>query len=130
MGITQALSTAVAGLHANQSSLSLVAANVANAETPGYVRKTSNQVTSSSGNLGVSVRTVGVNRLLDQNIQRQLRTESSGGAYADLRARLYSQLQNVYGPPSSETTLTATFNKFTDALQAFTTSPEDVSTRA
>jgi flagellar hook-associated protein 1 FlgK len=130
MGITQALTTAVAGLRVTQANLSLVAANVSNAETPGYVRKTPNQIATSAGSYGVSVRTTGVNRELDQHIQRQLRTESSGGAYAELRARLYTQLQNVYGPPSSDTTISATFNNFTTALQAFTTSPEDVSARA
>src|SRR5688500_3098779 len=130
MGISQALTTAVAGLRVTQANLSLVSANVANAETPGYARKTPNQITTSAGGYGVSVRTVAVDRMLDQHVQRQLRTESSGGAYADLRARMYTQLQNIYGPPSSETTLSATFNAFTEALQAFTTSPEDVSTRS
>lgn len=130
MGITQALTTAVAGLKANQNAMSLVAANVANAETPGYVKKTANQITTSAAGLAVSVRTAGVNRELDIHIQRQLRTESSGGAYADLRARMYNQLQTIYGPPSSDTTLSATFNAFTTALQAFSTSPEDVSTRS
>lgn len=130
MGLTQALTTAVAGLRVTQSNLSLVSANVANAETPGYARKTSNQITTSAGGFGVSVRAIGVNRELDQHIQRQLRTESSGGAYADLRARMYTQLQNIYGPPSSDTTLSATFDDFTTSLQAFTTSPEDVSARA
>src|SRR3989304_2671724 len=37
MGLSQALSAAAAGLRVTQAGLSLVAANVANAETPGYV---------------------------------------------------------------------------------------------
>ena len=42
MGLSQALSTAMSGLRATQASISLVGSNVANAETPGYVRKTVN----------------------------------------------------------------------------------------
>ena len=49
MSLTQALATAVSGLRANQAGLSLVAANVANADTPGYVRKTPVQITSAAG---------------------------------------------------------------------------------
>nr|MBA2400846.1 hypothetical protein [Bradyrhizobium sp.] len=40
MSISQALNTASSGLRATQAGLSLIASNVANAQTPGYVRKT------------------------------------------------------------------------------------------
>ena len=48
MSLTQALNSAVSGLRVTQSGLALVAANVANAETPGYVRKTQTQVATSA----------------------------------------------------------------------------------
>ena len=44
MSLSQALAAAISGLRVNQTSLTLVAANVANAGTPGYVRKTVDQV--------------------------------------------------------------------------------------
>src|SRR4051794_22898543 len=124
MSLAQALSTAVSGLRVSQSGLALVAANVANADTPGYVRKTMDQVATSAGGLGVSVRVAAVNRELDQYIQRQLRTETSGGAYADLRANFYQRLQQLYGDPGSPTTLESIFNDFSGALQTLATSPE------
>ena len=40
MSLSQALSTSTAGLRTAQAALTLIASNVANAETPGYVRKT------------------------------------------------------------------------------------------
>ena len=49
MSLSQALSTALTGLRASQAGLTLVAGNVANAETPGYVRKSVNQITSYAG---------------------------------------------------------------------------------
>lgn len=127
MGLSQALSTAMSGLRANQAALSLVSANVANAETPGYVRKTANQVQMATGAGGV--QTVGVNRALDEYIQAQLRTETSGASYARVRANFLANLQNVYGDPSSSSTLEATFNTLTSALQALSTSPESQSAR-
>lgn len=127
MGLSQALSTAMSGLRANQAALSLVSANVANAETPGYVRKTANQVQMATGAGGV--QTVGVNRALDEYIQAQLRTETSGASYARVRANFLANLQNVYGDPSSSSTLETTFNTLTSALQALSTSPESQSAR-
>jgi flagellar hook-associated protein 1 FlgK len=129
MSLAQALATAVSGLRASQAGLALVASNVANAETPGYVRKTMDQVASSVGGLSGSVRITAVNRELDQYIQRQLRTETSGGAYADMRARFYERLQQLYGDPGSATALETTYNNFTSALQSLTTSPESSTAR-
>jgi flagellar hook-associated protein 1 len=129
MSLSQALATAVAGLRTSQAALSLVAGNVANAETPGYVRKTATQVETAAGDFGVSVRIDAINRVLDQYIQRQLQVETSGASYADLRAQFYDQLQRVYGVPGSDSALETTFNNFLTTLQGLSTSPESVSAR-
>ncbi len=127
MSLSQAISAAVSGLNATQSNLSLVAANVANADTPGYIRKTAGQVTISSD--GISVRVASINRELDTYVQRQLQTETSGASYADLKAQIYGQLQGLYGTPGSNSALDTIFNNFTTALQALTTTPDDPSAR-
>src|SRR3954453_14652495 len=111
MSISQALNTSMSGLRATQAGLSLIASNVANAQTPGYVRKTMQLSTSASGD-GGSVRVGSINRELDQYLQRQLRVESAGGAYADLRASFYQRLQGLYGAPGSDSSLETAFNKF------------------
>jgi flagellar hook-associated protein 1 len=129
MGLTQALSSAYSGLQADQASLALVSANVANANTPGYTRKTLNQIVSSAGG-NIDVRTADVQRALDQYVQRQLRTENSGASYADTRAQMYQQLQDVYGQPGSANALETVYNNFTGALQALSTSPADPSAQS
>src|SRR5882757_815098 len=129
MGLSQALSTAMSGLRATQASLSLVSSNVANAETPGYVRKTLNQVTGTTGAYGSSVLIAGVNRQLDEFLQAQLRTETSGAAYADVRSDFLTNLQGVYGNPDSTGTIEDAYNKFLTAIQGLSTSPESQSAR-
>src|SRR6185369_10392665 len=130
MSITQALNTALSGLKATQAGMSLIASNVANAQTPGYVRKTLDVASSTAGDAGSSVRVVGINRELDKYVQSQLRTETSGGAYADLRANFYSQLQGIYGDPSSSTSLESVFSNFTSAVQSLVTSPDSTAARS
>src|SRR5678816_990511 len=129
MGLSQALSTAMSGLRATQASLSLVSSNVANAETPGYVRKTLNQDTGTTGQFGSSVLITGVNRQLDEFLQTQLRTETSGAAYADVRSSFLSNLQGVYGNPDSTGTIEDAYNKFLTAVQGLSTSPDSQSAR-
>ena len=130
MNLSDALTTALAGLRVTQASLSVTAGNVANAKTPGYVVETSNQVEIAAGDAGVSVNTAGINRELDTLVQGQLRTESSGGSYADTLSQLYQQLQQVYGTPGSSSSIDTAFNNFTTALQNLTTSPSDYSAQS
>jgi flagellar hook-associated protein 1 FlgK len=129
MSLSQALATAVTGLRATQAGLSVVASNVANADTPGYVRKTPVQVTTAAGQLSVSVRVAAINRELDQYVQRQLRVESAGASYADLRARFYDRLQSVYGVPGSGNALETVFNDVMSALETLSTTPESAAAR-
>jgi flagellar hook-associated protein 1 FlgK len=129
MGLSQALNTAMSGLRATQSSLALVSSNVANAETPGYVKKTVNQVAGQTGDYGSSVLINGVNRQLDTYLQSQVRTETSGASYAAVRSTYLSTLQTVYGNPDESGTIEFAFNNLLTALQGLSTSPDSQSAR-
>ena len=131
MSISQALSSALAGVQVTQQGLSVIAGNVANANTPGYVDESLNQTELvSSGMPGISVNSDGINRNLNALVQSQLWTETSGGSYADTASGLYQQLQNVYGTPGSTTSLDALFNSFTSSLQTLSSSPSSYSNQA
>jgi len=131
MGLSQALSSALAGVNTTQRGLSVIAGNVANANTPGYVEESIKTIeTGTPGQGGTSVDTAGINRNLDVLLQNQLWTESSGGSYADTAAQLYQQLQQVYGTPGSSSSLDAVFGNFTTALQALSTDPASYSNQA
>ena len=129
MSLGQVINAATSGLQVTQQALSVVAGNVANAQTPGYIRKSLNQI-STAGAGSIGVRSAGIQRALDQLIQTQLRTETSGGAYADSLAKLYQQLQSLYGSPGSSTGLDTLFNNFTAALQNLSTSPSSFSVQS
>src|SRR3954471_2711550 len=131
MSLSSALTTAMAGLRANQAALTIVSSNVANAKTPGYVAQGINQIeVAGGGGNGTSVRINGVNRQLDQYIQAQLRTETSGGAYASQIADILSQLQTVYGTPGEAGTLETAFSNLTGALQGLSASSGSSSAQA
>src|SRR5882757_6158913 len=130
MSLTQALNAAASGLKVTQSAMALVASNVANAQTPGYVRKTMQAETITSGDVGTSVRVGAIQRELDTYLQKQLRVESAGGAYADLRASFYDRLQQIYGDPSSDSALSSVFNNFANSVQTLVTSPDSAAARS
>ena len=127
MGLSSALASALSGLRANQTALSITSSNVANANTPGYVTESVNQIDVPSGVAGSSALITGVTRELDTFVQRQLRTEIGGGGFADQTANILNQLQSLYGTPGNVGTLETAFNNFTTALQALSTSSTGLS---
>ena len=124
MGLSQALSAALAGVNVTQQSLSVIAGNVANADTPGYVDESVSQnELVVAGQAGASVDTTGINRDLNTLLQSRLWTETSGNSYADTTSQLYQQLQQIYGTPGTSTSVDAIYNNFTTALQSLATNP-------
>ncbi len=129
MGLTTALSSALSGLRATQTGINVVATNVANAETPGYSRKTLSLETALAGGSGIGVRVANVNRELDLYVQRQLRTELAGANYIDTIAQVRQQIDRMYGEPGSASALDTIINGLTSSLQALSAEPQSVSTR-
>ncbi len=124
MGINQALSAALSGIGITQQAISVIAGNVSNANTAGYVEESVNQSElGTAGTPGSSVESDGINRNLNALLQNQLWTETSGGSYADTVAQLYQQLQGVYGTPGSSSSFDSNYNNFTTALQSLSTNP-------
>ncbi len=131
MGINQALSAALSGIAVTQQAISVIAGNVSNANTAGYVDESVKQSElGTAGKSGSSVESDGINRNLNTLLQNQLWTETSGGSYADTVAQFYQQLQDVYGTPGSTTSFDAMFNNFTTALQSLSTGPSSYSSQS
>jgi flagellar hook-associated protein 1 FlgK len=127
MGLSAALASAVSGLTANQAALSITSSNVANANTPGYIAESANQVEVASGGPGAAALSTGVTRQLDTFIQGQLRTETGGAGFANQNSNILGQLQSLYGTPGGTGTLETAFNNFTSAVQAISTSTTGLS---
>jgi len=128
MGLNTALGTSISGLRSAQVGIGVVSQNVANAGTPGYVRRTVSNVDSISGST-VGVSNPNVQRLLDRIVQHQLLQESSGAAYTSTRAQVFANLDKLYGAPGSATALDSMYSKFTSSLQALQNDPSSYTNR-
>jgi flagellar hook-associated protein 1 FlgK len=127
MGLSSALATAMSGLRANQAALAITSGNIANAQTPGYIAETANQIELSAGTGGTTVQVAGASRDLDVFIQKQLRTETGGAGFANQNSNILGQLQSLYGTPGGTGTLESALNTFTTALQGLSTSSSGLS---
>jgi len=129
MSLTGTLNIVQSGLQVAQAALQVVGSNVANAQTPGYVRKTLTPITTAAGT-SISVRTASIDRELDSLVQAQLRQATSGGSYADKLNDIYQQLQTLYGAPGASNGIDTMYNNFTGAMNALAVSPSSFSAQS
>lgn len=129
MGLGNILSIANSGLGLTEQSLSIVARNVANADSPGYTSKRLAQenIVTSNGSLGV--RALDIRRTVNEFIQSQLRTETSALGDVQVRADFMARIDQMFGQPGSGNGLDALVNRFAQSLQEMTALSDDFSVR-
>lgn len=123
MGLTTALQTSLSGLRATQAGLDIVSQNVANAGTVGYTRRTlvTEQLVAGGRTVGVDIK--GASRTLDTLVQRQLRLEQAGAAYATTRANAHGALDALFDRPGGAGSLPTLLTTFTSNIQALANNP-------
>lgn len=130
MSLGSALNNALSGLRSTQAQIQVISNNVSNVDTPGYSRRQANVEEAAIAGRGAGVRVTGVQRALDEILQRELRTETSGSGYTAVRARITERLQALYGTPGSSSALTSVLDSFTQSLQALANDPSSSTARA
>ncbi|MFV2091605.1 MAG: flagellar hook-associated protein FlgK, partial [Hyphomicrobiales bacterium] len=129
MGLSAALNSASSGLSTTQTSLDLVARNIANVDTPGYTRKSLQRVPISVNGQTTGVRTLEISRAVDSLLLGQVRTGLSAQGRTGAVADLLTRLDQMFGTPGAQGSLDATYNKFVDALRGLSDSPELTASR-
>ncbi len=120
------LSTGVSGLLAFQSSLNTTSHNIANANTVGYSRQSTDLTTATPAFLnnnwvGNGVTVQSIQRNYDALIAAQMRTSSSGKSQWDIYSQLAGTLNNLFSDGSSG--VSASLQNFFTAFQAVANSP-------
>jgi flagellar hook-associated protein 1 FlgK len=126
MSISSAINTATAGLQATQSQIGIASQNIANVNTPGYIKRSQSTVSQSEAP-GVSASAV--SRILNTASLKQLRLETSGAAYTDLTANVASQVDSLFGVPGSSSSLDGLLNTYVQSVQTLSDDPRVSSMR-
>ena len=100
MSLSIAMKSATSGLLAAQIGLRTTADNIANVNTPGYVRKTINQQQLVAGGMGQGVLVSGVKRVTDQYLQAASLTAGSEASRWGVVSQYLDNAQGLFGDPS------------------------------
>ncbi len=132
MSLISSIQLAGNSLQAVQVGLQVTGQNIANADTPGYIRETVNYVPAPGqkvGNLvqGLGVQVAGISQQVNKFVEQELRNANSGAAGTAVQQQTYQQLEglmNELGNTGINTDLTNFFSSINNVLN----SPGDVST--
>ena len=120
-------------LRATQVGLQVVGQNIANANTPGYIREEVNFAaapTQRVGNLllGLGVQVNGVVQKIDNFLEGRLRGAISDTASAEAQEQTFEQLEGLVAE-LGDTDLSTSLNNFFSSISEVLNQPESVSVR-
>jgi flagellar hook-associated protein 1 FlgK len=124
MSLNTILNTATSGMMAAQTGLRVVSDNVANVNTPGYVRKTISQSNLVSNGMGVGVNIDAIKRATDKFMAAASLNGASSAGKANAIATAMDNAQKLFGDPSAKTNYFSTLN---DVYAAFSMAVDDPS---
>lgn len=125
MSLSIALQTATSGLMAAQTGLRTVSDNIANVNTPGYVRKAVDQQQLDVGGVGMGVQVTGVRRVTDQYLQLASLTANSDSGRWSAFSQYLDNAQSLFGDPSSDTYFFSRLDKAYSAAAAAANDPSN-----
>mgnify|MGYP000843924950 FL=1 len=133
MSLFSSIRLASNALRADEIALQVVGQNIANANTPGYIREEVVLVPSDTqqiGNLllGTGVKIQAVVQVVDYFLEDRLRSAVSDTAYYQSQSDVYLELETLIGELSS-TDISTNLSDFCSAISEILSDPTDVSLR-
>ncbi|MFO1063253.1 MAG: flagellar hook-associated protein FlgK [Pirellulales bacterium] len=133
MSLFASIQNSANALQVAQTGLNVTGNNIANANTPGYIRQELVQATAfgyRSGDLilGYGVRAVGVVQKVDEFTNARLRETGSQLASAQAQTDIYNQIESAFGELNSSD-LSSQLSNFSNSVQDLLNQPGNDSLR-
>ena len=128
------LNNSLGSLLAQQAVIATTSNNIANANTPGYVRRTidlETRSTSSTSQLDVGngVKIGRVTRVVDSFVDKVLRQSTSEKGRYDVEAGLLDRVQRLFSLDNEGTTIGSAITEFRTALDDLSANPASIALR-
>lgn len=125
MSIARALGNAMSGLTATARGTETVAANLANAATPGYARRELAVSAQTAGSNAGGVRVDGVTRAVNASVLSESRLAEAARTEASTRLAFATRIEDQIGIAGKSGSLGAALTDFQTALTSAASRPDD-----
>lgn len=130
------LNTSVQSLFAQQAKIATTANNVANANSPGYARRTvvlENRVlagNSSDIRVGDGVRVAGITRIVDEFLNKQARVATAEKFSAQIEDQYLDRVEQLFSLSGDRQTIGSSLTAFYSAIDDLTVDPSSLELRS
>jgi len=125
MDLSISIQNALSGLQAAQASMSVIASNISNAQTPGYSQETVPLTTTVVGGESAGVQAGVPQREISASLNATAREQDTAAAAASTTNDYYQQIQNLVGQVNGAGSLSTVLTSFSSAMQTLATTPQD-----
>jgi flagellar hook-associated protein 1 FlgK len=129
LSLNGVLSAGVTSILTNSAALRVTADNIANVNTPGYVRRVVNMETLAPGGQLAGVALSDVQRVINNYLDTEVLAARSAAARYDIQATILNQLDATLGQPGDGTSLGSRIDAVYAALGQASLDPGALSTR-
>jgi flagellar hook-associated protein 1 FlgK len=129
LSLTSIMNIATSGLQTAQAQLRVTSDNIANVNTPGYVRKIADQSAAVTGGYGAGVDVARVRLATDRFLQAAGMSANADAARQGVRYELYDQIQTQFGDPSGDSGFFAEIDKLFSSYATLAESPTSSAAR-
>jgi flagellar hook-associated protein 1 FlgK len=130
MSLNSIMGSAVSGLQTAQTGLRTVSDNVANVDTPGYIRKIVDQKSMVSGGIGLGVSVSQVRLASDRFLQQASLIGAADAGSAGAAFGLWDQAQGLFGDPSENASFFSAMDRVFSAFSTLSAAPTSSAARA
>jgi flagellar hook-associated protein 1 FlgK len=125
MSIQAAMRNALTSLAAEQRNAAIIANNVANANTPGYVRREMPRSEQLTAGTGTGVETGVTQRVGDAALAQASRVADGSEAFAEQMKALLETYNSIVGQPADERSLSTKLGTLSQALTTLSSAPDN-----
>jgi len=126
MAVGSILSNALSGIQTSQTALNTTAANIANANTPGYKRRVVLQETVQIGTTSGGVGIAEIRQIAAKFLVREALTTASSTARYDAESRVHDSLQSFFGSPDQNSSLSGRIDSLFVAISDLASDPSSL----
>lgn len=129
MSLNSIMNIATSGLYASQRGIRTVTNNVANVNTPGYVRLDHTQQARATGNGAQGVEVGAIRRAADRFLQAASLAASSSAGGSSERFQYMDSLQAAFGDPTSGSSVFGQLDRALGSFEAAVGNPGSITAR-
>src|SRR5690349_1243353 len=123
------LSSGLTALLTNSAAMRVTSNNIANINTPGYVRRDAPQETLTSGGVLNGVRLSDITRVVNDYLDKEVLTAGGAASRYDIQSSLMDQLNAALGAPGDSNSLGARLDAVYASLGQASLDPSSLASR-